>query len=259
MASVEPDTGGVVTRQLLKSKSGEFDVESIHTISLHDLGLHDLGCLSECTNLERLDLSRNNVARLHKLAGLIALTALNLSANRITSLDGLQSLENLQKLNISGNLIGSVDSLRCLTALEKLTSLRVCDDTAGLTNPMCNSSYIDQVLLMLPTLLNLDGKRVRGRGSELFQLCQAMDSAISNLPTLKHSSEVNVEEPCKLSIPSDMSLMLESQNKIPVLEAEEQLRALLASCRADCREAYKKLAEGTKSSISHAEDKKPDS
>ncbi|RUS77847.1 hypothetical protein EGW08_014399 [Elysia chlorotica] len=248
MAASEPDSDGIITRQLLKSQSGEFDVESIHTISLHSAGIHDLGSISECTSLERLDLSYNNVARLHKLAGLSSLTTLNLSANRITSLDGLQSLENLQKLNVSGNLIGSVDALRCLTALDKMTSLRLCDKASGLTNPMCNSSYVDEVRSMLPILLNLDGERIRGRGSELFQICQNMDSALNNLHSVSQASEVKIGDQPKRSVLPDLSLVEDKKN-IPVVEAEEQLRELLANCRRVCEQAHTKFTEGTDVSL----------
>ena len=50
------------------------------------VGISDLGCISECTSLERLNLSRNDISKLTKLAGLNNLTHLNLSANRIVSL-----------------------------------------------------------------------------------------------------------------------------------------------------------------------------
>ena len=48
--------------------------------------LSDLGCVGECSALERLDLSYNDITRLYALAGLTALTDLNLTANRISSL-----------------------------------------------------------------------------------------------------------------------------------------------------------------------------
>lgn len=54
-----------------------------HYISLP--GLSDLGCISECTQLERLNLSRNDLTKLNKLAGLGNLSSLNLSGNRITN------------------------------------------------------------------------------------------------------------------------------------------------------------------------------
>ena len=49
-------------------------------------GIHDLGCIGECTSLERLDLSGNNITNLAPLASLRILVALNVSANRISNL-----------------------------------------------------------------------------------------------------------------------------------------------------------------------------
>ncbi|XP_059163372.1 leucine-rich repeat-containing protein 61-like [Physella acuta] len=228
MASVESHANdGVITKQMLKSKSGEFDLESIHTMSLKEMGIFDLGVVGECTGLERLDLSYNALTRLNKLASLTALTKLNLSANRLTSLDGLQSLENLQSLNVSGNLLGSVDVLRTVSNLEKLTDLRLQDQALGLTNPMCNTSYTDDVLIMLSHLITLDGQRVRGKGSELFKLCKEMDWALKNLPSLRsldlkdNSSEIVVQQ----------WVVDVTPKRDKVLDAEEQLTAMLASCK----------------------------
>ncbi|KAJ8304936.1 hypothetical protein KUTeg_018519 [Tegillarca granosa] len=150
---------GKITKQLLKTRSGEFDLESIHTLNLRNLGITDLGSVGECTGLERLNLSRNDITKLTKLAGLTNLTYLNISANRISSLEGLQALDNLQTLNLAGNLVGSVDSLRCLTGLDKLQDLRLCDHVQGLSNPMCmNSNYKSDVSNLFPNLKTLDGK-----------------------------------------------------------------------------------------------------
>lgn len=56
-------------------------------ISSFDLSdIDDLGCIGECTALERLDVSKNDLSALYALAGLTNLSHLNLSANRITSL-----------------------------------------------------------------------------------------------------------------------------------------------------------------------------
>lgn len=50
------------------------------------IGVHDLGCIGECINLERLDLSGNNITNLASLASLRLLAVLNLSNNRISNL-----------------------------------------------------------------------------------------------------------------------------------------------------------------------------
>lgn len=99
---------------LLKSRSGEFDLESILFLKLRSVGMmklieyyldlkccslkiiiifnhclagiHDLGCIGECINLERLDLSGNNITNLAPLGSLRLLLVLNLSSNRISNL-----------------------------------------------------------------------------------------------------------------------------------------------------------------------------
>lgn len=62
-----------------------FHVENIMIIFILP-GITDLGSVGECTGLERLNLSRNDITKLTKLAGLTNLTYLNISANRISSL-----------------------------------------------------------------------------------------------------------------------------------------------------------------------------
>ncbi|KAK7891529.1 hypothetical protein WMY93_023492 [Mugilogobius chulae] len=105
---------------LLKSRTGEFDLESILFLKLRNLGIHDLGCIGECINLERLDLSGNNITTLAPLASLRLLSVLNLCANRISNLDPLRNCESLQNLNLAGNVLNSFECLYALQPLRKL-------------------------------------------------------------------------------------------------------------------------------------------
>ncbi|ELU10267.1 hypothetical protein CAPTEDRAFT_117326 [Capitella teleta] len=172
---------GRITKQLLKSASGEFDIESIHSLIMQESNISDLGCIGECFGLERLDLSCNDITKLYALAGLTNLLYVNLSANRITSLEGLQALDNLTMLNLSGNLIASMDTVQCLSSLEKLRDIRLQDALKGLSNPICmNTSYKKDVLNILSNIHTLDGERVRGRGKELSELCEEMDELLKS-------------------------------------------------------------------------------
>ncbi|KAK7481636.1 hypothetical protein BaRGS_00027152 [Batillaria attramentaria] len=235
---------GKITKSFLKITSGEFDLESIHTLMLHEAGISDLGCISECTSLERVDLSKNDITKLHKLAGLASVQSLNLSTNRISSLDGLQSLENLRSLNLAGNLIGSVDCLQCLRNLEHLKELRLKNDAQGLSNPACmHPSYAKDVIRMLPSLLILDGQRVRGQGSELFYICQEMDKELESF-----SEDRDIDIPL-VSIerqPSDFWRLPNSARSSGVQgvnKAEEQLKDLLTSCQHLSERAAERLRE----------------
>ncbi|CAK6951011.1 leucine-rich repeat-containing protein 61 [Scomber scombrus] len=171
-----------VTAVLLKSRTGEFDLESILFLKLRGLGIHDLGCIGECMNLERLDLSGNNITNLAALSSLRLLFVLNLSANRISNLEPLHNCENLQNLNLAGNNISSIESFHCLKSLRKLENIRLKDNTYNYTNPVCrNTPYRTIILEMFPTIKVLDGERVVGRGSDLYQLCKDIDDTIKDV------------------------------------------------------------------------------
>lgn len=168
-----------ITPQLLKSLTGEFALESILLLKLRGLGLADLGCLGECLGLEWLDLSGNALTQLGSLASLRQLTVLNVSNNRLTGLEPLAACENLQSLNVAGNLLATPGQLQCLTGLRALEHLRLRDPLARLSNPLCASpSYWAVVRELLPGLKVIDGERVSGRGSELYQLCRDLDSSL---------------------------------------------------------------------------------
>ncbi|XP_074841407.1 leucine-rich repeat-containing protein 61 isoform X2 [Carettochelys insculpta] len=170
---------GRITAQLLKAKTGEFALESILLLRLPGLGISDLGCLGECTSLEWLDLSGNAISQLGPLAALKSLTVLNLSANRICSLEPLGACESLQSLNVAGNLVGSLQQLQCLAGLRRLESLRLHDPRARLSNPVCaTAAYRGALRDLLPGLKAVDGERLSGCGSELYQLCRDLDSSL---------------------------------------------------------------------------------
>lgn len=232
---------GQVTKSALKVASGEFDLESIHSLVLQNAGITDIGCIGECIGLERLDLSRNDITKLHKLAGLSSLQDLNLSSNRISSLDGLQALHNLKNLNLAGNLIFSLDSFQCMCGLEHLKELRLKDDIHNLTNPVCMApSYVNDVIRMLPNLLVLDGHRVRGKGSELFYLCQDMEKTLNSINTHK---EINVPLVDIKRQPSELWYLPSKDTITKYNKAEEQLRDLLTSCHHLSAKATERLQE----------------
>lgn len=171
--------GVCVTPQLLKSRSGEFALESILLLKLRGLGLVDLGCLGECLALEWLDLSGNALTQLGPLASLRQLAVLNVANNRLTGLEPLAACENLQSLNAAGNLLATCSQLQCLTGLRGLEYLRLRDPLARLSNPLCaSSSYWAGVRELLPGLKVIDGERVTGRGSEFYQLCRDLDDSL---------------------------------------------------------------------------------
>ncbi|XP_009460022.1 PREDICTED: leucine-rich repeat-containing protein 61 [Nipponia nippon] len=168
-----------ITPQLLKASTGEFTLESILLPKLRGCAIAHLGCLGDCANLEWLDLSSNAISQLGPLATLKSLTVLNLSHNRVASLEPLGSCHNLQSLNLAGNQLGSLQQLRCLMGLWCLESLCLHDPLTRLNNPLCTApAYCAALANMFPGLKTIDGERVSGCGSELYQLCWDLDSSL---------------------------------------------------------------------------------
>ncbi|XP_029991893.1 leucine-rich repeat-containing protein 61 [Sphaeramia orbicularis] len=218
-----------ITAVLLKSRSGEFDLESILFLKLRSVGIHDLGCIGECINLERLDLSGNNISNLAPLGSLRLLLVLNLSSNRISNLEPLRTCDALQNLNVAGNVINSIDSLYCLQSLRKLESIRLKDNTYNYTNPVCrNSSYRSVVLEMFPNIKVLDGERVVGRGSDLYQLCKDIDDTIK--AGICKNGQLVEHPDCRPWV-EDTYWEIKRSNNTIIEEAYKQFNDVLHECR----------------------------
>ncbi|XP_039629599.1 leucine-rich repeat-containing protein 61 [Polypterus senegalus] len=217
-----------ITAALLKSTTGEFDLESILFLKLRGLGICDLGCIGSCLNLERLDLSINSITCLTSLASLKLLTVLNVSGNRITNLEPISFCENLQTLNAAGNLISSFESLHCLTSLKKLESIRFKDSMCNFSNPVCKiTSYRCTILEMFPNIKVIDGERVAGRGSDLYQLCKDLDESLKGI----YKNGPGVEVPaCKPWVEEGFWEIKRSNNAI-IEEAYKQFNDVLHECR----------------------------
>lgn len=218
-----------VSAVLLKSRTGEFDLESILFLKLRCLGINDLGCIGECMSLERLDLSGNSITNLGPLSSLRLLIVLNVSANRISSIEPLSGCESLQSLNVAGNLICSIENLHCLQPLRKLESIRLKDNTYNYSNPVCkNTSYQNILLEMFPNIKVLDGERVVGRGSDLYQLCKDIDDTIK--AGLYKNGHLPEPTDCKPWVDDGFWEIKRSNNAI-IEEAYKQFNDVLHECR----------------------------
>lgn len=218
-----------VTAALLKSRTGEFDLESILFLKLRGLGICDLGCIGECINLERLDISGNSITNLAPLSSLRLLLVLNVSANRISNLEAISSCDSLQSLNVAGNQISSIENLHCLQSLRKLENIRLKDNTYNYTNPVCkNTSYRNILLEMFPNIKVLDGERVVGRGSDLYQLCKDIDDTIK--AGLYKNGQLQELPDCQPWVEEGFWELKRSNNSI-IEEAYKQFNDVLHECR----------------------------
>ncbi|KAK6476718.1 leucine-rich repeat-containing protein 61 isoform X1 [Huso huso] len=217
-----------ITDVLLKSKTGEFDLESILFLKLRGLGIYDLGCIGDCINLERLDLSGNNITSLAPLASLRLLQVLNVSGNRITNLEAISHCHHLQSLNVAGNLISSIENLQCLLGLRKLENIRLKDCLYNFSNPVCkNISCRNIILEMFPNIKVVDGERVTGRGSDLYQLCRDIDDSLKGL--YKNGSVAEIPD-CKPWVEKGYWDLKRSNNAI-IDEAYKQFNDVLHECK----------------------------
>lgn len=229
-----------ITPEMLKSRTGEFDLESILFLKLRGLGLQELGCIGECLNLERLDLSNNHLTHLAPLSPLKQVVALNLSCNRISSLEPLASCDNLQTLNVAGNLLCGFESLQCLKGLRKLESIRLRDPVYNLSNPLCaNGSYRHAVLDTIPSLRVVDGERVTGSGSDLYHLCKDIDNSLKRFIG---SGAVEVSGAVKPWVQEGYWDLKPTQTSI-IEETHKQFHDILQECKELSKRADDAIAQ----------------
>ncbi|XP_043536085.1 leucine-rich repeat-containing protein 61 isoform X5 [Chiloscyllium plagiosum] len=168
-----------VTVQMLKSRTGQFDLESILFLKLRNIGITNLGCIGDCVNVERLDLSGNDISNLAPLTSLKVLIVLNLSANRISNL--------------------------------------VCMNTA----------YHSAMLEIFPKIKSLDGERLSGRGSDLYQLCKKMEDSLKEMCSIGPIGKISAPKKWV----EDNYWELKPIQKTQSDEAVEKFYNILKECR----------------------------
>lgn len=96
--------------------------------------------LKQFTNLKKLDLSFNKIARIDNLDTLSGLRELNLSYNRIEQIENLNKMPNLKILVLDNNKIKQLENIRSLRKLEVLSVTgNILEDLyiyGGVTEPM---------------------------------------------------------------------------------------------------------------------------
>ncbi|XP_062839778.1 leucine-rich repeat-containing protein 61 [Anolis carolinensis] len=243
-----------ITSQLLKAKTGEFDLESILLLKLRGLGISDLGCLGECAGLEWLDLSGNAISHLGPLSSLKALAVLNISSNRVSSLEPLAGCENLQSLNAAGNLLGGVQHLQCLVGLRHLENMRFANPMGRLSNPFCASpGYRAAIAEMFPGVKVIDGERVSGRGSELYQLCKDLDNSLKRFHSPGRAGHAELSGLSKPWVEEGYWDVRPARRSSIVEEAYKQFSEALQECRE-----LSKRADDTISQAERALNIRPD-
>lgn len=179
----------------IKQRAGEFDIESVYTLSLVGLSLRSIAPVAACANLTSLDVSDNCLSALDALAGLEQLKVLVASANQVQRLEPLRALASLHTLRIDANAIANLDEVHHLAALPNLSVVyfrKLYEEIAG-PNPICgHPAYRPTVLRLVPKLANLDGERIRADGGAHAHTLYGM---ASDEPEALPSLEVSPIEP----------------------------------------------------------------
>lgn len=159
----------LLTSGVLKKRSGAFELEDVRSLQLSGLGLGPaLGpptsALFECTNLMRLDLSRNDLRDLEGIGALPQLEWLDASDNKISILSPLARLTSLHTLLLANNAIVDMRQLEHLRPLS--ACLRSITLAPGRGNTItAGDKHVGVLMEVIPSLIALDG-----RGVELLQV-----------------------------------------------------------------------------------------
>eukprot|EP00658_Telonema_sp_P-2_P085024 TRINITY_DN9594_c0_g2_i3.p1 TRINITY_DN9594_c0_g2~~TRINITY_DN9594_c0_g2_i3.p1 ORF type:complete len:214 (-),score=61.18 TRINITY_DN9594_c0_g2_i3:53-694(-) len=154
----------MLSEEMVRRASGQFDLSSVAVLTLPGLGLSgfEKGVLAQCTSLHTLDLSGNNLRDCPAaLSECTALKRLDLSGNKITNLIGVELPSTIEELRIQGNQLSSAKDMKALSQLPNLQALYLRGADGKLPNPVCqaNPEYPVCILELLPDLANLDGMR----------------------------------------------------------------------------------------------------
>ncbi|MBN2039713.1 MAG: leucine-rich repeat domain-containing protein [Spirochaetes bacterium] len=106
-------------------------------LDLSDFELTDLKGIENCVNISSLNLSANNLVKIHFLSALTKLNNLYLSENSIEDISALASLSELKELDISFNEIDDISVLLELTNLKYVNLIN---------NPVADKSVIKRLL-----------------------------------------------------------------------------------------------------------------
>mmetsp|Transcript_35182 Transcript_35182/g.54987 ORF Transcript_35182/g.54987 Transcript_35182/m.54987 type:complete len:201 (-) Transcript_35182:280-882(-) len=122
--------------------------------------------LSECVNLQELNLAGNDIEVIEGLDKLVNLRKLVLTTNKISALSGLQNCSSLEHLLVQENSISNIAELAAVTSLPNLKSIYFRNIDGTQRNPVCDHpSYRSSIMRQLPSLTILDGERLKHSNS----------------------------------------------------------------------------------------------
>ncbi|CAG8540306.1 6930_t:CDS:2 [Funneliformis mosseae] len=180
----------ILTDELILNKSSAKSVVEVRNLNLWGCELDDVSVLKNCSSLEILSLSVNN----------------------LTSLEQLSECKTLKELYLRKNYINDSEQVKHLTSLRNLEVLWLCD------NPCAEDEkkYRNIVLRYLPWLKKLDHHEVTDE-----EVLASMCSLPASMPN-KVRKRLN---PSKMSSNNEGSDGIDSLSRSPEIKTPKPIRA----------------------------------
>jgi len=156
------------------------DMTRLRTLVADDRGIRDLTGLEHATNLERIELRRNEIADLTPLAGLTKLNNIKLRGNRITNVLPLSNLT--QQINWMGLEENAIEDLSPLATLVRLIEIGISGNPVSDVSPLASLSRLEGIAAWRTPISDFSAleKLRRLRWIEV-----GNDKSISAIPSLK--------------------------------------------------------------------------
>ena len=120
----------------------EADMQRLTTLRADDKGIRDLTGLEHATQLQRIELRRNQISDLTPIAGLTRLNNIKLRGNRIRDVSPLANLTNVDWLGLEEN---AITDLSPLTRLIKLDGIGISGNPITNVAPLASLISLERI------------------------------------------------------------------------------------------------------------------
>ena len=120
----------------------ETDMQNLRTLRADDKGIRDLTGLEHATQLQRIELRRNQISDLTPIAGLTRLNNIKLRGNRIRDVSPLANLTNVDWLGLEEN---AITDLSPLTRLIKLNGIGISGNPITNVAPLASLISLERI------------------------------------------------------------------------------------------------------------------
>ena len=157
----------------------ETDMQRLHHLHADDSGIRDLTGLEHATQLQRIELRRNEISDLTPIAGLTRLNNIKFRGNRISDVAPLANLTNVDWLGLEGNAITDFSPLE---KLIKLNGIGISGNPITNVAPLTSLISLERIDAWRTTITDFSPLAAL---PSLSWIELGGDGAIEAIPTLK--------------------------------------------------------------------------